>query len=59
MLTTILGLAAAICAVGWIKNPLSLLAICHYMTTKNCPPPSDAEMKASSEYVVSKLLKIK
>lgn len=59
MLTTILGLAAAICAVGWIKNRVGLLAICHYMATKNCPPPSDAEMKASSEYVVGKLLKTK
>lgn len=59
MLTAILGLAAAICAVGWIKNRVGLLAICHYMATKNCPPPSDAEMKASSEYVVGKLLKTK
>lgn len=59
MLTTILGLAAAICAIGWIKNRVSLLAICHYMATKNYPPPSDAEMKASSEYAVSKFLKVK
>ena len=59
MLTAILGLAAPICAVGWIKNRVGLLAICHYMATKNCPPPSDAEMKASSEYVVGKLLKTK
>lgn len=59
MLTAILGLTAAICAVGWIKDHVGLLAICHYMATKNCPPPSGAEMKTSSEYVVSKLLRIK
>lgn len=59
MLTAILAVAAAICAVGWIKNRIGLLAICHYMAAKNCPPPSDTEMKASSEYVVGKLLRVK
>lgn len=58
MLNAILGVAAAICAVGWIKNRIGLLAICHYMAAKNYPPPSGAEMKASSEYVVRKLLKV-
>lgn len=46
MLNAILGVAAAICAVGWIKNRIGLLAICHYMAAKNYPPPSGAEMKA-------------
>lgn len=45
MLTTLLGVAAVVCAIGWLKNRLALLSILYYIMWAELPEPSDEEIK--------------
>lgn len=58
MIYAVLLVLVVALAVLWLRAYVSLLAVIyHYTEKKGCPPPSEAEMKASSEYVVKRLLK--
>ena len=52
MLTTLLGVAAVVCAIGWLKNRLALLSILYYIMWAELPEPSDDQIlreKSSSK----------
>jgi len=51
-----MGAAMVVCAIGWIKNYVGALSLSYYLVSKGYPPPSDAEAKSCSEYVVKRLL---
>lgn len=59
MLTTLLGVAAVVCAIGWLKNRLALLTILYYIMWKELPAPSDEQIKHCTKKVVQKILRIK
>lgn len=44
--------------IGWLKNRLGLLTLCYYMQKNSYTPPSDAEMKECSRWVIRRLLKL-
>ena len=48
MLTTLLGVAAVVCAIGWLKNRLALSSILYYIMWAELPEPSDEEIKSVS-----------
>lgn len=45
--------------IGWLKNRIALLTLCHFMQVKDYPPPTDEEARTSSEYVLSHLVELK
>ena len=55
MLYAILIVALAVAIFGWFKNRLALLSLCYFMQTKNYPPPTDEEARASSKHVIRRL----
>lgn len=59
MMQVILIALLIVTIIGWLKNRIALLILCHFMQTKNYPPPSDEELRTSSEYVLSHLVGVK
>lgn len=59
MLTALLGATAAVCAIGWLKNRVSLLIILYYIMWQELPPPNDEQIKHCAKKVVQKILRIK
>lgn len=59
MLTTLLGVAAVVCAIGWLKNRLALLSILYYIMWAELPEPSDEEIKYCAKKVAQRVLHIK
>lgn len=51
-------IATVICAVGWIKNRISVLTISTFLEKKNIHPTDD-ELNECSKFVVEHLLKFK
>ena len=59
MQTTLLGVAAVVCAIGWLKNRLALLSILYYIMWAELPEPSDEEIKYCAKKVAQRVLHIK
>lgn len=59
MLTVLLGIATAVCAIGWLKNRLALLNILYYIMWKELPSPNEEQMRYCAKKVAQNLLGIK
>ena len=59
MLTALLGAITAVCAIGWLKNRVSLLIILYYLMWKELPQPNDEQIKYCAKKVAQKMLRIK
>ena len=52
----VIGAAAAVCAMGWLVEHVSLLSMLWYLEDKKIPFPSEEEMKRGSKWAVRHLL---
>lgn len=55
-MTAIFAITTTICAVGWIKNKISSLALSAFLVNKNIRP-TDEELNECVRFVIKKLLK--
>ena len=58
-MTFLLVITLVFALFGWLKNKLGLLVFVHYMDTKGCDPPSDAEIRECTKWVVRHALNMK
>ncbi len=59
MWSIILAMAVIVCAIGWLKNRISVLTLLYYLTKKGYTMPNDNEMAECSQWVIKKMLKVK
>lgn len=57
MLAIIFIITTFICAVGWLVQKVSCLALAKYMLDKGYTPPSDEEAETCARYVWNQLLR--
>lgn len=55
--TILFFVLSVICAIGWLTTKISVLILAWYLTEKNVPRPTDADLKKGSDYVVKSILK--
>lgn len=52
-------IATIVCAIGWLKNRISTLAIIYYITKKGYKMPTYSDLAECSQWVVKKMFKLK
>lgn len=57
MLSLVLGVAVLVFSIGWLSQRITNMILLWYLQEKNCPLPSDEEMKRGQEWVVSHVVK--
>ena len=57
MMTLFFLVVSVVSLIGWLMQYISTLTLVWYLTEKDFPLPSDADLKKGSRYVVSHLLK--
>lgn len=58
-MATVFAIAAAVCAVGWLKTMIGLRAIILYMEGKKYAPPTPEELKACCTVAVRRTFGLK
>lgn len=53
----VLSCLVIVCAAGWLLNRLSAATLLWYLQEKNCPFPSDEEMRKGSRFVLEHMIK--
>lgn len=56
-MTWILGIIAAFCGIGWIKQYISNAVLLWYLQEKDCPFPTQEELKRGSQWVTTHILR--
>lgn len=56
MLNKILLATTAVCVVGWWASSVGILALRHYMETKQYTPPTSNEVEACVRWAVKRKL---
>lgn len=56
MVTAILIIAVAVCAIGWGVNRVNALMLLWYLDKKRVPYPSEKEMDEGTRWVVSHMI---
>lgn len=57
MFSLVLGATALVASIGWLNQRIANMILLWYLQEKNCPLPSDEEMKRGQEWVVSHIVK--
>lgn len=57
MAAIVLAVVAGICAIGWLTRYISTATLLWYLQEKGIPLPSEKEMKAGTEWVVSHMVR--
>lgn len=53
----VLSLLVIVCAAGWLLDRLSTATLLWYLQEKNCPFPSNEEMRSGSRFVLEHMIK--
>ena len=52
----ILGILCMVCAGGWLVQYISAASLLYHMEEKNCPFPTEEEMKEGNHFVVRHMI---
>ena len=56
-MTAVLLFSNAACAVGWLCQYISARVLAWYLLEKKCPPPTRAELRQGTRFVVEEIFK--
>lgn len=55
MWTIVFAVSTVVCAIGWLRERVSLYAILWYLEQKNVPAPLDEEMERGTKWAVTNM----
>lgn len=56
ILTLIFFAGMVICAIGWLRNRVSVLTLAWYLNERNVPPPTEEDLSKGARWVAAHLI---